>query len=46
VFKRPCVEIQTDPPTSGKGETIKREPIKEEKVRRKGTGEYYRIPIP
>jgi len=30
VFKRPVVEIRTDLPTSGKGDTLKRELVKEE----------------
>jgi acyl-CoA synthetase (AMP-forming)/AMP-acid ligase II len=36
VFKRPSVEIRTDLPTSGKGETLKRELIREEEEKPKG----------
>ena len=35
VFKRPSVEIRTDLPTSGKGETLKRELIKKEEEKTK-----------
>jgi len=35
VFKRPIVEIRSELPLSGKGDTLKRELIKEEEARRK-----------
>jgi long-chain acyl-CoA synthetase len=40
-FKRPRVEIRTDLPTSGKGETLKRALTKEEEEKRKGAREQH-----